>query len=91
MACAVTISVYSQARRDGTPWDREPLEVQYADFAAWQRELLGDVHDLGSLAHEQTEYWRTRLAGAPQDTELSLATARPAVATGSAPAPVAVG
>lgn len=70
------------ARRDGTPWDREPLEVQYADFAAWQRELLGDVHDPGSLAHEQTEYWRTRLAGAPQDTELSLATARPAVATG---------
>ena len=70
------------ARRDGTPWDREPLEVQYADFAVWQRELLGDVHDPGSLAHEQTEYWRTRLAGAPQDTELSLATARPAVATG---------
>ena len=70
------------ARRDGTPWEREPLEVQYADFAAWQRELLGDVHDPGSLAHEQTEYWRTRLAGAPQDTELSLATPRPAVATG---------
>ena len=70
------------ARRDGTPWEREPLEIQYADFAAWQRELLGDVHDPGSLAHEQTEYWRTRLAGAPQDTELSLATPRPAVATG---------
>ena len=70
------------ARRDGTPWKREPLEIQYADFAAWQRELLGDVHDPGSLAHEQAEYWRTRLAGAPQDTELSLATPRPAVATG---------
>ena len=70
------------ARRDGTPWEREPLEIQYADFAAWQRELLGDVHDPGSLAHEQAEYWRTRLAGAPQDTELSLATPRPAVATG---------
>jgi len=70
------------AHRDQRPWTRKPLEIQYADFAAWQHELLGDVHDPGSLAHEQVEHWRARLAGAPQDTELSLATVRPAVATG---------
>jgi amino acid adenylation domain-containing protein len=47
-----------------------PLPVQYADFAAWQREwLTGEVLD-GQLA-----FWRRRLEGAP--AVLPLATDRP--------------
>ncbi|HEX2191327.1 MAG TPA: amino acid adenylation domain-containing protein, partial [Longimicrobiaceae bacterium] len=42
-----------------------PPAVQYADFAAWQREWLrGDVLDA------QVAWWRERLAGAPPVLEL---------------------
>ncbi|MFI9642393.1 amino acid adenylation domain-containing protein [Micromonospora sp. NPDC051925] len=42
----------------GTPWSPPPLPVQYADFAAWQRDRQAD----GTIGN-QIEYWRTRLAG----------------------------
>ena len=48
--------------------------MQYADFAAWQREwLAGDVLD-GEL-----QYWRDRLMGAPPVFELPADRPRPAV------------
>jgi len=52
---------------------KEP-EIQYADFAAWQREVLDPVHTADLLA-----YWRSRLAGAPPLLELPVDRARPAV------------
>ncbi|MEU7876566.1 condensation domain-containing protein, partial [Dactylosporangium sp. NPDC049140] len=38
----------------------DPLPVQYADFAVWQRTWLA-----GAVLEEQVGYWRRRLAGAP--------------------------
>jgi amino acid adenylation domain-containing protein len=53
-------------RRDRLP----PLPIQYADFAAWQREWL-----TGEVLDAQLGYWRSRLAGAK--TVLDLPTDRP--------------
>jgi non-ribosomal peptide synthetase component F/acyl carrier protein len=60
--------------------------VQYADYAAWQREQLrGDALD-GAL-----RYWRERLAGAPALLDLPTDRPRPAVRTnGGAMEPVRV-
>ncbi len=50
------------------------LEIQYADFAAWQREWMQ-----GEFLESQVGYWREQLAGAPAVLELPTDRPRPAV------------
>ncbi|OBH88097.1 non-ribosomal peptide synthetase [Mycobacterium scrofulaceum] len=72
-----------RARRAGEVPAWAPLRVQYADYAAWQREFLGDAGGHESrIAAEQREYWNRQLAGLPEDSGLRPDFPRPRVPSG---------
>ena len=58
----------------GAPPPLDPLPLQYADYAAWQRE-----HWTEERLAAQLEWWRRALAGAPAVLELPADRSRPTV------------
>ncbi len=72
-----------RARRDGEAPSWAPLRVQYADYAAWQRDFLGEPGGQESaVAAEQRDYWTSQLAGLPEDSGLRPDFPRPPLPSG---------
>ncbi|GAA4525578.1 hypothetical protein GCM10023192_06450 [Amycolatopsis samaneae] len=67
------------ARREGRAPERAPLALQFADYAIWERRLLEDEDEPGSLTNEQVVFWRENLAGIDEETVLPFDRPRPAV------------
>ncbi|MBW7931887.1 MAG: AMP-binding protein, partial [Gammaproteobacteria bacterium] len=63
-----------RALRDGGEPQLPELPVQYADYAAWQREWLQ-----GEVLEQQLAWWRKTLEGAPPLLELPTDRPRPAL------------
>ncbi|WP_240701963.1 condensation domain-containing protein, partial [Pseudoalteromonas rubra] len=67
---------FYKAYNQSTAPSLQPLELQYADYACWQRNwLYGDVLDA------QLDYWQQQLAGIPQVHSLPTDKPRPKVQT----------
>ena len=63
-------TAFSQGQPDPLP----PLAIQYADYAAWQRQWLQ-----GETLQKQLSFWHSHLAGAPAVLALPTDHPRPAV------------
>ncbi|MFD6397978.1 amino acid adenylation domain-containing protein [Nocardia sp. NPDC060249] len=70
-----------RARVEGRSPAWSPLPVQYADYALWQREVLGSESDENSTAARQLGFWRHTLSGQAGTVELPHDHPRPSHAS----------
>ncbi|MEM7585855.1 MAG: amino acid adenylation domain-containing protein, partial [Acidobacteriota bacterium] len=69
--------LYRACRNDEDPTNvLQPLPIQYADYALWQRDWLQ-----GEALEQQLAYWTRQLQGSPQSLDLPTRGPRPAVQT----------
>lgn len=61
-----------QSVADGSPDPLSPLEIQYIDYALWQRDSYTE-----NKMEQQLEYWKVKLQGAPFLHGLPLDRSRP--------------
>ncbi|MGD2353496.1 non-ribosomal peptide synthetase DhbF [Bacillus subtilis] len=66
------------ARCHGRSPEWAPLAVQYADYALWQQELLGNEDDPNSLIAGQLAFWKETLKNLSDQLELPTDYSRPA-------------
>ncbi|UQZ59602.1 non-ribosomal peptide synthetase [Bacillus subtilis] len=66
------------ARCHGRSPEWAPLAVQYADYALWQQELLGNEDNPNSLIAGQLAFWKETLKNLPDQLELRTDYSRPA-------------
>ncbi len=68
------LSALYSAYSAGLPSPLPELQIQYADFAQWQREMLR-----GENFDRLVSYWKARLSGIPEQINLPLDRPRPEV------------
>ena len=72
---------FYEARCRGQAAAVAALPVQYADYTLWQHAVLGSEEDGESAIARQLSFWTGQLAGLPDQLDLPLDRARPAVSS----------
>ncbi|CAG7594918.1 Dimodular nonribosomal peptide synthase [Paenibacillus solanacearum] len=75
----LTAAYEARSKGEAPVWS--PLPLQYADYALWQEQLLGNESDPNSLIARQIAFWQETLRGLPDQLELPADHPRPAEST----------